>query len=134
MTSRIDLTSLHRALATLDEALVARSRAPEDKFIRDACIQRFEYTYELTHKMLRRYLEATEPAGVKELSFPNLIRLGYERSLLAQSWDFWANIRDARNATSHAYDEAKAAEVVAHIPAFATASRFLAMQIEAQQN
>ncbi|OYV41755.1 MAG: hypothetical protein B7Z81_00525, partial [Acidocella sp. 20-61-6] len=74
----IDLTPLHRALATLDTALAARGQAPADALIRDACIQRFEYSYELTHKFLRRYLETSEPAGVHQLSFPNLIRLGYE--------------------------------------------------------
>lgn len=130
----IDLSSLHRALATLDEALAARARAPEDKFIRDACIQRFEYSYELAHKMLRRYLEASEPVEVHQLSFPNLIRLGFERGLLEQSWDVWTKFRDARNATSHAYDEAKANDVVEKIPGFAAAARFMARQIEARQN
>jgi nucleotidyltransferase substrate binding protein (TIGR01987 family) len=130
----IDLTPLHRALATLDTALAARGQAPADALIRDACIQRFEYSYELAHKFLRRYLETSEPAGVHQLSFPNLIRLGYERGLLAESWDIWTKFRDARNATSHAYDEAKAREVVEKIPAFAAAARHLATQIEAQQN
>jgi nucleotidyltransferase substrate binding protein (TIGR01987 family) len=129
----IDISSLKHALATLDEALAARVQAPEDKFIRDACIQRFEYSYKLAHKMLRRFLEAAEPAGVRELSFPNLIRLGYQRGLLAQSWDVWMEFREARNATSHTYDEAKAAGVVAKIPAFAAAARFMATQIDAHQ-
>jgi nucleotidyltransferase substrate binding protein (TIGR01987 family) len=129
----IDISSLRRALATLDEALVAHANAPDDKFIRDACIQRFEYSYELAHKMLRRYLVAAEPAGVHEMSFPNLIRLGYERGLLAQSWDVWIKFREARNATSHAYDEAKANSVVEKTPEFATAARYLAEQIEARQ-
>jgi nucleotidyltransferase substrate binding protein (TIGR01987 family) len=129
----IDISSLRQALATLDEALAARAGAPEDKFIRDACIQRFEYSYELAHKMLRRFLEAAEPGGVRELSFPNLIRLGFERGLLAQSWDVWMGFREARNATSHTYDEAKAAGVMEKIPAFAVAARFLATQIDAQQ-
>ncbi len=129
----IDITSLRRVLATLDEALAARALAPKDKLIRDACIQRFEYSYELAHKMLRRYLAASEPAGIQELSFPDLIRLGYERGLLAQSWDVWKAFRDARNATSHAYDEAKANSVVEKTPEFATAARFLAEQIEARQ-
>jgi nucleotidyltransferase substrate binding protein (TIGR01987 family) len=128
----IDISSLRQALATLDEALAARAIAPGDKFIRDACIQRFEYSYELAHKMLRRYLAASEPA-VHEMSFPSLIRLGYERGLLAQSWDVWTQFRDARNATSHAYDEAKANEVVEKIPSFAAAAHFMATQIEAQQ-
>jgi nucleotidyltransferase substrate binding protein (TIGR01987 family) len=127
----IDFSSLRQALATLDEALAARASAPEDKFIRDACIQRFEYSYELVHKMLRRYLAESEPA-VHEMSFPRLIRLGYERGLLAESWDIWTTFRDARNATSHAYDEAKANQVAEKIPAFAAAARFMASQIEAR--
>jgi nucleotidyltransferase substrate binding protein (TIGR01987 family) len=128
----IDISSLRQALATLDEALAARATAPGDKFIRDACIQRFEYSYELSHKMLRRYLAESEPA-VHEMSFPRMIRLGYERGLLSESWDVWTIFRDARNATSHAYDEAKANEVLEKIPAFAAAAHFMAKQIEAQQ-
>ena len=69
----IDISSLIQALAMLDEALAARAAARADKFIRDACIQRFEYSYELTHKMLRRYLESSEPTKIHQLSFPNLI-------------------------------------------------------------
>ena len=129
----IDISSLRRALATLDEALAVRERNPEDKLVRDGCIQRFEYSYELAHKMLRRYLEVTEPGGIAELSFPKLIRLGYARGLLAESWDIWSDFRDARNATSHAYDEDKAREVAAKIPAFAKAAHFMATQLEAQQ-
>ncbi len=129
----IDLSSLHRALATLDEALAAHARAPEDKFIRDACIQRFEYSYELSHKFLRRYLAATEPAEIAELSFPDLIRLGFARGLLAQSWDVWAAFRTARNITSHAYDENKANEVMDVLPDFVAAAHHLAAQIKARQ-
>jgi nucleotidyltransferase substrate binding protein (TIGR01987 family) len=129
----IDISSLRQALSTLDEALAARATAPGDKFIRDACIQRFEYSYESTHKMLRRYLAASDPA-VHEMSFPSLIRMGYERGLLAQSWDVWTQFRDARNATNDAYDEAIAEELVEKIPAFAIAARFMATQIEAQQS
>jgi nucleotidyltransferase substrate binding protein (TIGR01987 family) len=128
----IDTSSLARALETLEIGLEAFARAPEDKFIRDACIQRFEYTYELAHKMLRRYLEATEPADVKALSFPGLIRLGFERGLLSASWDVWSDFRTARNITSHAYDEAKANDVVLVLPRFAEQARFLLATIAAR--
>jgi nucleotidyltransferase substrate binding protein (TIGR01987 family) len=130
----IDTASLIKALQTLDVALEALARAPADAFIRDASIKRFEYSYELSHKLLRRYLEASEPEGVSELSFPKLIRLGYERGLLAESWDVWEGFRDARNTTSHAYNEAKARDVVDKIPAFAKAARFLAAQMEGRQS
>jgi nucleotidyltransferase substrate binding protein (TIGR01987 family) len=129
----IDTSSLTKALQTLEVALAALARTPEDNFIRDACIKRFEYSYELSHKLLRRYLEATEPDGVNDLSFPKLIRLGYERALLSESWDVWEGFRDARNTTSHAYNEKKARDVLEKIPAFLKAARFLGGQIEARQ-
>jgi nucleotidyltransferase substrate binding protein (TIGR01987 family) len=129
----IDITTLKQALATLEEAVRARANNPADKYVRDACIQRFEYTYELTHKMLRRYLEETEPA-VREMSFPQLIRLGFARGLLRTSWDIWNDFRDARNKTSHTYDEAKAESVAALIPGFASEAAFLRDQIEARQH
>ena len=127
----IDVLPLRKALATLDAGLGALVLAPDDGFIRDACIKRFEYCYELSHKMLRRYLEATEPEGVHDLSFPRLIRLGYERELLQESWDVWEGFRDARNTTSHAYDEDKARRVLLEIPAFAKAAHHLAARVQA---
>ena len=88
--------------------------------MKDACIQRFEYTYELAHKLLKRQLEAmsANPAEIDQMSFPEIIRTGAERGLLANGWDEWRRFRDARNATSHAYNEKKANEVFERIPAF----------------
>ena len=129
----IDVAPLRKALATLDAGLDALALAPDDHFIRDACIKRFEYCYELSHKMLRRYLEATEPATTDQLSFPAMIRLGFERGLLAGSWDVWNEFRAARNNTSHAYDEAKAGAVLKLLPAFASEARFLCAEIGRRQ-
>jgi nucleotidyltransferase substrate binding protein (TIGR01987 family) len=129
----IDLSSLRNALQNLGAGLAALAAAPDDKFIRDACIKRFEYSYELSHKMLRRYLEATEPATTERLSFPSMIRLGFERGLLAHSWDIWTGFRDARNNTSHTYDEAKASAVLHILPAFAAEAEFLCAEIARRQ-
>ena len=128
----IDISPLKKALATLDRALAARAKTPDDEFVRDACIQRFEYTYELCHKLLRRFLEESEPADTAQLSFPSLIRLAFTRGLLAQSWDSWNDYREARNNTSHAYDEAKAAAVLKTLPAFAGEVRFLVDALRAR--
>jgi hypothetical protein len=40
----LDLSSLEKTLATLKEATLAFDQAPSNLFIRDACIQRFEYS------------------------------------------------------------------------------------------
>ncbi len=116
----LDLTSLDKAVQSLDTALSAYQLEKTNLFIRDASIQRFEYTYELCHKMLKRYLEHTEPNAeeIDQMSFPNLIRTGSERGLLLHGWDEWNKYRYARNLISHTYNEAKAIEVCTVIPEF----------------
>lgn len=131
----IDVSSLEKALASLNEALAAHASKPDDMFIRDAAIQRFEYTYELSHKMLRRYLEVSEPSMevVQELSFLDLIRLASERGLLKSELVVWRKFRDSRNATSHAYDEAKAEAVFAGIASFRDEAKALLDEINTRQ-
>ena len=131
----LDLTSPMKALSTLEEALTAYQKDPKNTFIRDACIQRFEYSYELTHKILRRYLEMTEPTTIliNDLSFPALIRLGYERGLLSVEWVVWKDFREARNITSHTYDENKALSVLTVIPGFLAEAKRLLQTIEKRQ-
>ncbi len=116
---KLELSSFEKALASLDEALAEFDRT-QSQFVKDACIQRFEYTYELAHKLLKRKLEAMSPnpSEIDQMSFPDMIRSGAERGLLANGWDEWRRFRDARNATSHAYNEKKANEVFERIPAF----------------
>lgn len=131
----LDITSFEKALTTLAQALNAYKDAPTNDYIRDACIQRFEYCYELSHKMLKRYLEMTEPttAVIDDMSFASLIRLGYERGLLSAEWSIWKGFRQARNMTSHTYDEHKASDVYQIIPSFLIEASFLLQEIKKRQ-
>ena len=131
----LDLTSFKQALATLDAGLKMLAHKPNDEFVRDACVQRFEYCYELSHKSLRRYLQASEAAAVDvpSASFPALIRLGYQRGLLASDWESWNQFCQARNTTSHTYDSAAADSVLKILPAFLLEANFLLRQIELRQ-
>ncbi len=115
-----DLTPLDNAVRQLAAGLSVSRADPSNELIRDGVIQRFEYTYELSHKTLRRYLMATEPSSEvpENLTFPSLIRLGSDRGLLEGGWDAWREFRKARSTTSHAYDGVKAAEVFLVIPEF----------------
>ena len=122
-----DLTPFENAIRQVAAGLAMSRGEPENEVIRDGVIQRFEYTYELSHKTLRRYLMATEPSPeVPEgLTFPSLIRMGSERGLLDGGWDAWREFRRARGTTSHAYDGVKAAEVFSAIPGFLAAAQAL---------
>lgn len=130
---KLDLTSFSRAIASLTEGLNEYAHNKND-FIRDACIQRFEHTYELAWKMLKRYLATTSanPVEVDEMSFQNLIRTGSEKSLLLSDWETWSLYRKARSTTSHAYNEIKAQEVFAQIPGFLVEAQFLLKKLQAQ--
>ncbi len=126
MTNELDLTSLRDALASLRRALARWQPNPADEEIRDACIQRFEYCFELSWKMLKRRLELDLPdaAAVDAMSYRDLIRSGAERGLVANA-AAWMLYRDKRNTTSHTYNAARAAEVAAVIPAFETHAQHL---------
>ena len=118
----LDFTPLRNAIARLDEGLSRYQSDPSDLQIRDGLIQRFEFTYDLSHKSLRRTLEsaAANPEEIDRMTFPALIRTGCEQGLLAGDWSDWKRFREMRNITSHTYDEQKAQEVAAVIPAFLT--------------
>lgn len=111
---------------------MVRSEAnPTDEELRDAVIQRFEYSYELCWKMLKRQLERESPNPnlVDQFSFADLIRECAERGLVAEV-EPWLIYRRQRNLTSHAYDGAKAASVYKTALEFAPAARNLLDELE----
>jgi nucleotidyltransferase substrate binding protein (TIGR01987 family) len=131
----LDLTSLVNAVQRLEEGLVRYQSDISDTQIRDGLIQRFEFTYELSHKMLRRYLEAAaaNPTEFDAADFQYLIRTGNEQGLLHSAWPEWRKFRDMRSKTSHTYDEDIALQVVGGIPAFLQESRYLLSELERRQ-
>jgi len=130
----LDLSSLRHALASLRRALTrSQAAGSQDEELRDACIQRFEYTFELSWKMLQRRLELdlADARSVDAMSFRDLMRSGGERGLV-RDVDAWMVFRDKRNITSHTYNAAKAADVAAVIPAFAEHAQELLAQLQAR--
>jgi nucleotidyltransferase substrate binding protein (TIGR01987 family) len=128
----LDLTPLRRAIERLSEGWVRYERDISDVQIRDGLIQRFEFTYEISHKMLKRFLEISSPtpAHYDEMMFQDVIRSGNEQGLLLGAWPAWRRYREMRAITSHTYDEDIALKVVAGIPAFLEEARYLHDQIK----
>ena len=123
MSPVIDLSPLRKALAMLREALVFWNAQPDGTplkpHLRSAVIQSFEFTYELSVRLLRRVLieRAASTDLVIDLSFNDLLRGAADAGLMpnAARWREW---REMRNTTSHAYDEAKAQAVAERAAAF----------------
>jgi nucleotidyltransferase substrate binding protein (TIGR01987 family) len=131
---RLDIRSLEKAIDRLAEGLARYQRDTTDTQIRDGLIQRFEFTYEISHKMLKRYLEATSasPEQFDAMPFPDLIRSGNEQGLLLGDWPRWRTYREMRAKTSHTYNEEVACTVVAGIPDFLEEAVFLRNQLRAR--
>jgi len=123
----LDLSSLKKAVGSLKEVLEELSRNKTNKFVKDSAIQRFEYTYELAYKMLRRFLEIDEhdKQEIQEMGFSNTIRTANQKGLLLNDLEKWLVYRQKRNITSHVYDENKADDVILIIPDFFKEAEFL---------
>ncbi|CAG0907090.1 unnamed protein product [Cyprideis torosa] len=72
----LDLSPLKNAIARLEEGWAVYQRDTSQSLIRDGLIQRFEFTYEIAHKTLKRYLEqsAADPTRYDTMTFQDLIR------------------------------------------------------------
>jgi len=129
---KLDITSLGNAVRRLREGLARSEREPADEQLRDGLIQRFEFTYELSHKMLRRYLKKTaaSPNEIERMPFADLIRAASAQGLLCSDWPVWRRFREMRARTSHTYDSTVAAQVAAEIPAFLREAEHLYAELQ----
>jgi nucleotidyltransferase substrate binding protein (TIGR01987 family) len=129
----VDLRPLRRTIGALQEALFTyQSRTTDESLrvlLRDATIQRFEFTFEVAWKTLKRFLEENSIEPIDRLTNRQLFRLGFEQGLLRDS-AAWMLYLGRRNLTSHVYSEAIAAEVFEVIPEFLEDARFLLAQLE----
>jgi nucleotidyltransferase substrate binding protein (TIGR01987 family) len=98
--------SLHR----LQEALAE----PVTPIVRDAVIQRFEFTFELVWKTLQLFLEHH---GLECGSPRTTLKKAFREGLIptAEEADVWLQMLEDRNLTSHTYDEALADRIFQQI-------------------
>jgi nucleotidyltransferase substrate binding protein (TIGR01987 family) len=96
-------------------------------FVRDSCIQRFEYCYSLSVKFMERHLKAVsaDPDEIKQMAFPNQVREAYSIGVLKNSWDQWSQYRDARSITPCAINAPEAKKVIRILPFFLAEIQFL---------
>ena len=129
---KLDISSFVNAVRRLREGLVRYERDATDEQIRDGLIQRFEFTYELSHKVLRRFLKeiAASPDEIDRLPFADLIRTGSAQGLLRGDWPAWRGFREMRARTSHTYDTKVAVQVASAIPAFLEEAEHLYAELQ----
>ncbi len=78
------------------------------KVIRDSAIQRFEFTFDLSWKLIKTFLD--EKLGIV-CNFPKAcFREAYKQKLIEYD-NFWIKMTDLRNKTAHTYKEEIAEKV-----------------------
>jgi nucleotidyltransferase substrate binding protein (TIGR01987 family) len=85
--------------------------APDNNFMCDAIIQRFEFTYELAWKAMKLWL------GFKDIDVrnaPDTLAEALSQGLIDDG-NGWSKLHEMRNLTSHTYDQEKATEVVSFV-------------------
>lgn len=108
------LTAFTKARARLHEVL----QQDENEFMRDAVIQRFEFTFETAWKAAYRWLrDRGEPVNESAHSvLPRALANGLILDVAG-----WDELRLRRNQTSHTYDESLALDVSSFVRARAPA-------------
>lgn len=104
----------HNAVTQLADAVTLYQRSPEDSLYRDGLIQRFEFTFELAWKSLKEYMEdqglnLPAPAFSKQV-----FKAAYAAEIISDE-AAWLSMLDARNITSHVYDENTAISIARRI-------------------
>lgn len=91
------LERVKQALNTLDEVL----EMPYSVIVRDASIQRFEYTFEIAWKLIKKVAKID---GIEVTSPRQALRAAYQMKII-NDIDIWFEMLEDRNMTSHTYDQ-----------------------------
>ncbi len=121
----IDLTHFENAIESLHKILERYERDNYDIDIRDAVIQRFEYTYAYAVKMIIRFLNENDPLVDNGMNFNEAIRKANQHGILLTNLEQWSEYRKKRNLTSHTYKEEIAQEVADIVPSFVKDADYL---------
>ncbi len=101
-----------KAFSQLQEAVELARRRQLSRLESQGMIHGFEYTHELAWKTLKDFLEAR---GVRDLyGSRDSTRAAFKASLI-DNGQTWMEMIQSRNLTTHTYNEATAAQIVAAI-------------------
>ena len=111
-TFGIRIPQFVRALGGLQETLAL----PQDSLVRDACIQRFEFTFESAWKSIQTDAAAE---GAECTSPRDCFRAAFRMNVVDLHETKWLKMVEDRNRTSHTYDEETAEEIYRALPGYA---------------
>ena len=142
MMGLLDLNALQNAIhvftrtchASQDNLIISALSVELQDAVKAGVIQNFEFTYELCWKFMKRWLEKNYGSSyIDGVTRRELFRLAAESKLI-NSVDEWMLYHQARNQTSHTYDEAVASEVYRNSLDFLSVAQQLLQQLQAKND
>lgn len=106
--ARLSVVALERALARLEEGFSEAERYPQLLTVRDGVIQRFEIAMDLSWKLMQRALKEIYQVDEGALLSKKDIFRQAARFRLLDAAETWFGHYEARNRTSHIYDNEEA--------------------------
>jgi nucleotidyltransferase substrate binding protein (TIGR01987 family) len=91
-----------RAFLLLREAIESMDERELNQLEKEGTIQRFEYTWELSWKVLKDYLEV-KGVTLETVTPASTVRAALEAKIIRDG-DVWMRALDARNKMAHTYD------------------------------
>ena len=118
--SDLNLNVLKKRLSTLKECYEDLNAQEDEKiknYIKDSCVQRFEYTYETSKKLMNKFLKKEYDKTEKDLTINNIFREMFWLGLI-KNFENWTGYREKRNLTSHEYNIELTYPIIDIIPNF----------------
>lgn len=141
VNSKLDLTALREALASLGDGLDVVSDPhwfnQQSSKVRNTLVagvvKNFEFVYEISVKMIKRLieLESASPNEVDESNFREVLRVAAEKGVIVDV-EAWFRYRQMRNITAHTYDHEKANQVYRDTLGFIGDARSLLLALESR--
>lgn len=136
----LNLANLRKAIESLealldrvnDPELISRLDAVTRYGLKAGVVKNFEFTYELCWKAMKRWIEMNiSHEAVDGVVRRELFRLGAESRLIVDV-EVWMKFHEARNLTSHTYNEAQAEHTYLIANEFVSEAKSLLANLEAR--
>jgi nucleotidyltransferase substrate binding protein (TIGR01987 family) len=106
------LNSYKKALAALERSVAAAQERNLNEMEEQGLVQGFEFTFELSWKLLKDYLETK---GFKDFhGSKDTFKLAFQEGLISDG-EIWMEMIDNRNRSSHTYEESIAKLIISLI-------------------
>jgi len=110
------LENFGKALSNLNEALALKEQRALSKLETQGLLKTFEYTYELSWKSMKDFLEYQGITGI--IGSRDSFRLALQNAIISDG-ESWQEMVDDRNLLSHDYDEKLASSIAERVVGYA---------------